>query len=1322
MPQCPVGKGRAPRAQVPDQFSFSSYMCGRGHETRPADSEGTAHGVAPDYHPMPNPCTWHLLGAGEDGFHVVQPRPKTGHSICDPRFETCDADDEFSGSECDFDASQPDGTCEPILPVGDERILAYEPLRRLFDWSGDDLLELRDVLTAGEQYRQEHHSADFLSPDDLVDGARCVKVVQALMSRADVRVVRDSPCVQGEGIAALLANLTEEQAKRVVVAWSTLPCRNAQVAAFSDTLCAALGCNNNPIFLGVEVAAKAALFYMVKYVTKDSTERKLSLSVLKDALQNTTQWGSTAENNKTVERCALHWSQRTCNNLDMEIADGQAAGIALDVKPHESSDCFGYSSMFEVCRMAKVLRTAVGNCSTAQQALQACEATAEEDGSDDNANSAAEPPDASMESSAFSSDVGGDGGEQNEMDAPRAAHGADRAPLGQRGEAYTPFLVDRDGKRVPCSPALHYLYRGPRLARLSYDEYCACVSMRRRTDVEIAARDADLPLGVSMQRVRQQRPDGGGASGSSGPDDGSDSGAEQGVPGRSESRVAPGRPPNARFEFHCHHPLAGVYYQVLNSKLRCPRVGGAKPPRPPRRPPSGRLSSAWKAQYRAWAEFMVANFVPWPTGGKLDPDVPDDSRSLQHADELPAEWLDLQNMSLPAPPPLTEATLYSWIRQLQRQKWPHASGNAGAGYAATSRISSTELRELVALVCGQSRSTDTTCEAEDASMLGTLPGDGGTGGGRSASRIQLSSPVASSAVRSISNTSHSADARSDSQMASATMYARRGSSLPGSSPSQTGTQYEIEALLDTRQEGENIEYLVSWKGWDSSWDTWEPAKELPEGCIAAFHAGRTSTSLARERTVAAGRLRRLHNFSNALNVTSKAKCFTVKYSARTADLLPPKPGEEGGPPRSADDHADWQDAQRQAAALQPQTRKKSLEERKKDVEATHAMVAASSEALRALGEPPPCENASSAYTCDTVIDSLPSVGVLRSTEHLELARRVHAKLAKERFEVPPLPGPSEDVRNDYNERSRRDLSGRHEVGMPMYDFIPEFDESITPEEYNEQVRKWKEKVEATPTGQPPPIAPLNMEQRKVCNALLPILLRQRQLRMSSMARSAYAPLLETEFSHSNATGRPSGLHHLLIGPAGTGKTEMLKCLEDVMLRHNLGRIVFTAWTGVASSLLPHGLTVRKLTGLDTADYRKHTTPAVTLKFHTDCFRKYAGNPEQVGLLVLDEVSMNGASMLWHFSNKLQDLFHNPGHEFGGVPCLFVGDFFQLPPSKENVQKGKNITSCFKGVHGFCLLTPMYPRQLHESLPHVHISSALSQLPLQHAQGGRNSTL
>ena len=102
--------------------------------------------------------------------------------------------------------------------------------------------------------------------------------------------------------------------------------------------------------------------------------------------------------------------------------------------------------------------------------------------------------------------------------------------------------------------------------------------------------------------------------------------------------------------------------------------------------------------------------------------------------------------------------------------------------------------------------------------------------------------------------------------------------------------------------------------------------------------------------------------------------------------------------------------------------------------------------------------------------------------------------------------------------------------------------------------------------------------------------------------------------------------------------------------------------------------------------------------------------------------MNGASMLWHFSNKLQDLFHNPGHEFGGVPCLFVGDFFQLPPSKENVQKGKNITSCFKGVHGFCLLTPMYPRQLHESLPHVHISSALSQLPLQHAQGGRNSTL
>ena len=92
---------------------------------------------------------------------------------------------------------------------------------------------------------------------------------------------------------------------------------------------ALFGCNNNPVVLGAEVAAKAALFYMIKYVCKDTVERNVALSVIHDARQHTAKWGSTAEDKDTPERLALHLAQRAMNHLDMEVTDTQAAAIAL---------------------------------------------------------------------------------------------------------------------------------------------------------------------------------------------------------------------------------------------------------------------------------------------------------------------------------------------------------------------------------------------------------------------------------------------------------------------------------------------------------------------------------------------------------------------------------------------------------------------------------------------------------------------------------------------------------------------------------------------------------------------------------------------------------------------------------------------------------------------------------------------------------------------------------------------------------------------------------------------------------------------------------
>ncbi|CEP11239.1 hypothetical protein, partial, partial [Parasitella parasitica] len=37
----------------------------------------------------------------------------------------------------------------------------------------------------------------------------------------------------------------------------------------------------------------------------------------------------------------------------------------------------------------------------------------------------------------------------------------------------------------------------------------------------------------------------------------------------------------------------------------------------------------------------------------------------------------------------------------------------------------------------------------------------------------------------------------------------------------TEIEYEVQAILNHRGKAPNYEYLVRWKGFDSSWDTWE---------------------------------------------------------------------------------------------------------------------------------------------------------------------------------------------------------------------------------------------------------------------------------------------------------------------------------------------------------------------------------------------------------------------------------------------------------------------------------------------------------------------
>lgn len=82
------------------------------------------------------------------------------------------------------------------------------------------------------------------------------------------------------------------------------------------------------------VQAKAALFYLVKYITKSKTDLQVSLAVLSAAFREINANPSCAEDTGTAQRIAQHFITRAENNItgSHELADPQAANMLVGGK------------------------------------------------------------------------------------------------------------------------------------------------------------------------------------------------------------------------------------------------------------------------------------------------------------------------------------------------------------------------------------------------------------------------------------------------------------------------------------------------------------------------------------------------------------------------------------------------------------------------------------------------------------------------------------------------------------------------------------------------------------------------------------------------------------------------------------------------------------------------------------------------------------------------------------------------------------------------------------------------------------------------------
>ena len=136
---------------------------------------------------------------------------------------------------------------------------------------------------------------------------------------------------------------------------------------------------------------------------------------------------------------------------------------------------------------------------------------------------------------------------------------------------------------------------------------------------------------------------------------------------------------------------------------------------------------------------------------------------------------------------------------------------------------------------------------------------------------------------------------------------------------------------------------------------------------------------------------------------------------------------------------------------------------------------------------------------------------------------------------------------------------------------------------------------------------------------------------------------------------------LLHGPGGAGKTVLLQAQERVLSRYKFGKMATTAWTGVAAAPF-RAPTLCSLLGIEFA--KLHQEPQKTEKQMgaiRTAYALYYGEPTELLVFVVDEVSFLDPAALHWLDMILRWLVNQPSVPFGGVLVQLAGDFWQKPP-------------------------------------------------------------
>ncbi len=150
----------------------------------------------------------------------------------------------------------------------------------------------------------------------------------------------------------------------------------------------------------------------------------------------------------------------------------------------------------------------------------------------------------------------------------------------------------------------------------------------------------------------------------------------------------------------------------------------------------------------------------------------------------------------------------------------------------------------------------------------------------------------------------------------------------------------------------------------------------------------------------------------------------------------------------------------------------------------------------------------------------------------------------------------------------------------------------------------------------------------------------------------------------------------ITGPGGSGKSFLIKTMVDICKKTDKN-VQVCAMTGCAALLLDCGAkTVHSWGGIGLAKEPNHV-----IATSIDLNGRKKKNWRRVDVLIIDEVSMM-SKKIFELIDLIAKKVRKNGLPFGGIQVVFSGDFFQLPPVKNN--KEQDIDSSL-----FCFESPLW---------------------------------